>query len=189
VNTQVAIIGAGPAGLLLGHLLTAAGIDCVILEQRDRARVESRIRAGVLETVTTDLMRRLGVDARMNAEGLVEGGFNLAMEDRLIRIDLTRLTGKHVTVYGQTEMTRDLIAAAPERGLRILFEAKDVGLRDIESDRPSVGRSTPISLQAATASTGRPARRSRARWRANSSANIRLAGSASLPTCRPVIPS
>ncbi|MDF7776138.1 4-hydroxybenzoate 3-monooxygenase [Sphingomonas sp. AOB5] len=140
MKTQVAIIGSGPSGLLLGHLLRAAGIDCIILERQTRDYVESRIRAGVLETVTTDLMKQLGVDARMNAEGLIEEGFNLADGERLIRIDITRLTGKHVTVYGQTELTRDLIAAAPDRGLEIVFEAKDVALHDLEGS-PSVSYS------------------------------------------------
>jgi p-hydroxybenzoate 3-monooxygenase len=138
VKTQVAIIGAGPAGLLLGHLLRAEGIECIILERQTRNYVESRIRAGVLETVTTDLMKRLGIDTRMNAEGLIEEGFNLADGERLIRIDITHLTGKHVMVYGQTELTRDLIAAAPERGLEIVFEAKDVVLHDVDSGTPSV---------------------------------------------------
>jgi p-hydroxybenzoate 3-monooxygenase len=138
MKTQVAIIGAGPAGLLLGHLLRAEGIDCVILERQTRAYVESRIRAGVLEMVTTGLMHRLGIDARLKAEGLIEQGFNIADGERVIRVDLTRLTGKHVTVYGQTELTRDLIAAAPERGVEIVFEAKDVALHDIDGDHPSV---------------------------------------------------
>jgi len=138
MKTQVAIIGAGPSGLLLGHLLRAAGIECVILERQTRDYVESRIRAGVLETVTTDLMHRLGVDSRMNAEGLIEEGFNLADGERLIRVDIARLTGKHVTVYGQTELTRDLIAAAPERGLEIVFEAEDVTLHDIDGPSPSL---------------------------------------------------
>jgi len=138
MKTGVAIIGAGPAGLLLGHLLRAEGIDCIILERQTRAYVESRIRAGVLETVTTGLMRRLGTDARMNADGMIEEGFNLADGERLIRIDITRLTGKHVMVYGQTELTHDLIEAAPARGLEILFEAKNVALHDVDSDHPSI---------------------------------------------------
>ena len=132
MKTQVAIIGAGPAGLLLGHLLRAEGIDCVIVERQDRAYVESRIRAGVLERTTTDLLRRLGIDARLDAEGMVEDGFNLATDDQVIRIDIAALTGKRVTVYGQTEVTRDLIAAAPERGLDIVFEAGEVTLHDVE---------------------------------------------------------
>lgn len=138
MKTQVAIIGAGPSGLLLGHLLRAAGIDCVIVERQTQDYVESRIRAGVLETVTTDLMHRLGIDERLNAEGMVEDGFNLATDDRNIRIDIKALTGRHVTVYGQTELTRDLIAAAPERGLPILWQASDVALHDLTGDAPFV---------------------------------------------------
>ncbi len=136
MKTTVAIIGAGPAGLLLGHLLKAEGIDCVIVERQDRTYVESRIRAGVLETTTTDLLHRLGIDARLDAEGLIEEGFNLATDDRMIRIDIKELTGKHVTVYGQTEVTRDLIAAAPERDLPILFEAKDLAIHDVDGAAP-----------------------------------------------------
>src|SRR5690349_18107357 len=129
-RTQVAIIGAGPSGLLLGHALRLAGIEALIVERQSRTYVESRIRAGVLETTTAELMDRLGLGDRMRAQGLVEKGFNLADGKRLIRIDLDRLVGRHVLVYGQTELTRDLIAAAPERGLEILWEAKDVALRD-----------------------------------------------------------
>jgi p-hydroxybenzoate 3-monooxygenase len=138
MKTHVAIIGAGPAGLLLGHLLKAQGVDCVVVERRTADYVLSRIRAGVLETVTTGLMERLGLDERMNAEGLIEAGFNLSSNDRLIRIDIARLTGKHVMVYGQTELTRDLMEAAPDRGLEIVFEAEDVALHDLESDCPSI---------------------------------------------------
>ena len=132
MKTQVAIIGGGPAGLLLGHLLRAEGIDCIILERQSRAHVEGRIRAGVLETVTTDLLHRLGIDAGLNAQGMMEEGFNLADGERMIRIPITELTGKHVVVYGQTEVTRDLIDAAPERDLEIVFEAKEVTLHDID---------------------------------------------------------
>lgn len=138
MRTQVAIIGAGPAGLLLGHLLRQAGIDSLILERQTRDHVENRIRAGVLETVTTDLLHRLGIDAGLDAAGLREEGFNLANGDRLIRIDVGQLTGKHVTVYGQTEVTRDLIAAAPERSLPIVFEASDVALHDVDGAQPVV---------------------------------------------------
>ncbi len=138
MKTQVAIIGAGPAGLLLGHLLRAEGIDCLIVERQDRVYVESRIRAGVLETVTTDLLHKLGVDSGLNAHGMMEEGFNLADGENLIRIEITRLTGKHVVVYGQTEVTRDLIAAAPGRGLEIVFEAKDVAIHDPDSAAPSI---------------------------------------------------
>ena len=138
MKTQVAIIGSGPSGLLLGHLLRASGIECVVIERQSPDYVLGRIRAGVLEKVTTDLLHRLGIDARLNAEGLIEEGFNLADGEHLIRIDIRKLTGKHVTVYGQTEVTRDLMAAAPERGLKIIYEAGEVALHDLESDTPSV---------------------------------------------------
>jgi p-hydroxybenzoate 3-monooxygenase len=131
-RTQVAIIGAGPSGLLLGHALRQAGIEALVVERQSRAYVESRIRAGVLETTTAALMDRLGLGDRMRAQGLVEKGVNLADGRRLIRIDLDRLVGRHVLVYGQTELTRDLIAAAPDRGLEIIWEAKDVALHDVE---------------------------------------------------------
>ncbi len=136
MKTQVAIIGAGPAGLLLGHLLRAEGIDCVIVERQSPEYILSRIRAGVLEEITTDLMHRLGLDERLNKEGLLEEGFCLADGERLIRINTYELTGKHVTVYGQTEVTRDLMEAAEKRGLEIIYEASDVALHDIESDVP-----------------------------------------------------
>lgn len=138
MKTQVAIIGSGPSGLLLGHLLRAAGIDCAIVERQSADYVLSRIRAGVLETVTTDLMHKIGIDAGLNAEGMREEGFNLADGERLIRIEITRLTGKHVVVYGQTEVTRDLMNAATQRDLPIIYEASNVALHDLESDHPSV---------------------------------------------------
>lgn len=138
MKTQVAIIGAGPSGLLLGHLLRQAGVDCVVVERALPDYVLGRIRAGVLETVTTDLMTRLGLDARMKREGLVEAGFNLATDDRLIRIDIAALTGRNVMVYGQTELTRDLMDAAPERGLEVIYDAGDVALHEIEGDAPFV---------------------------------------------------
>lgn len=138
MKTQVAIIGAGPAGLLLGHLLKAEGIDCVVIERQQPDYILGRIRAGVLEQITVGLMERLGLDARLKAEGLIEEGFNLADGERLIRIDVTKFTGKTVTVYGQTEITKDLMDAAPERGLEVIYGAEDVALRDIESDAPSV---------------------------------------------------
>lgn len=136
MKTDVAIVGAGPAGLLLGHLLCAAGIAVVIVERQSAARVLSRIRAGVLETTTTDIMRQLGLDQRLKIEGLRHEGFHLSYGTRSIRIDIAALTGKHVTVYGQTELTRDLMDAAPQRGLEILYEAADVSLHDIETAAP-----------------------------------------------------
>jgi p-hydroxybenzoate 3-monooxygenase len=136
VKTQVAIVGAGPAGLLLGHLLRAEGVDCIIVERAAPDYVLGRIRAGVLERTTTDLLHRLGLDERLNKEGLLEEGFCLADGERLIRIDTYGLTGKHVTIYGQTEVTRDLMDAAPSRGLEVVYEAADVALHDVESDAP-----------------------------------------------------
>jgi len=137
-KTQICIIGAGPAGLLLGHLLRAEGIECVVLERQAPDYVLGRIRAGVLERVTVGLMERLGLDARLKAEGLIHDGFNLADGERLIRIDIAGLTGKHVVVYGQTELTRDLMDARAERGLEVVYEAGDVALHEIESDAPFV---------------------------------------------------
>jgi len=138
MKTQVAIIGAGPAGLLLGHLLRAEGVDCVVVERQTPDYVLGRIRAGVLEQVTVGLMERLGLDDRLKAEGLPHDGFNLADGERLIRIDIAGLTGKQVVVYGQTEITRDLMQAAPERGLQVIYGAADVALHDIEGDAPYV---------------------------------------------------
>jgi p-hydroxybenzoate 3-monooxygenase len=136
MNTQVAIIGSGPAGLMLGHLLRQAGIDVVILERQTQGHVLSRIRAGVLERVTIDIVDQLGLGARMHAEGLPHDGFNLADGERLVRIDIHELTGQRVMVYGQTELTKDLIDAAPARGLQIIWEATDVAIHDIEGDSP-----------------------------------------------------
>ncbi|WEK46540.1 MAG: 4-hydroxybenzoate 3-monooxygenase [Candidatus Andeanibacterium colombiense] len=138
MKTQICIIGAGPAGLLLGHLLRAEGIECVVLERQAPDYILGRIRAGVLEAVTVGLMERLGLDARLKAEGLPHGGFNLADGERLIRIDLAELTGGHVTVYGQTELTRDLMEAQDERGLEVIYGAADVALHDVQSDAPYV---------------------------------------------------
>lgn len=138
MKTQVAIIGAGPAGLLLGHLLRADGVDCIVVERMSGEYILGRIRAGVLERVTTGLMERLGLDARMKTEGLLHGGFNLADGERLIRIDIANLTGKQVMVYGQTEITRDLMDAAPDRGLEVIYDAGEVSLHDIESEAPYV---------------------------------------------------
>lgn len=139
MRTQVAIIGSGPAGLLLGHLLRQSGIDAVVLERRDRAYVEGRVRAGVLERITVDLMDRLGLAARMRREGLVHRGTNLASDGEVFRVDMAELTGgATVMVYGQQEVMKDLFDAAEPRGVQIVFDAEDVLPRDIESDRPYV---------------------------------------------------
>ena len=139
MRTQVAIIGAGPAGLFLGHLLRQAGVDAVILERKDRPYVEGRVRAGVLEHITVDLMERLGVGDRMRREGLVHAGTNLASDGETFRIDMADLTGgSTVMVYGQQEVMKDLFDAAEQRDLRIVFDVADVQLHDIDGDRPYV---------------------------------------------------
>ena len=138
MRVQVAIIGAGPAGLLLGQLLHGAGIDTVILESRSQEHVLARVRAGVLESGTVELLERAGVGARCKAEGLVHEGFDLAFGGARHRIDLKRLTGKSVTVYGQTEITKDLVQARAEAGARIVYEARDVALEDFLSGSPHV---------------------------------------------------
>lgn len=139
MRTQVAIIGSGPAGLLLGHLLRQSGIDAVILERRDRAYVEARVRAGVLEKTTVDLMERLGLGERMRREGLVHGGTKLASDGDAFRIDMAALTGgSTVMVYGQQEVMKDLFDAAEARDVQIIFDAEDVALHDIDGAKPFV---------------------------------------------------
>ena len=139
MKTQVAIIGDGPAGLLLGQLLHKAGIDTVILERQTPDYVLGRIRAGVLEQGTADLLREAGAGARMDAEGLLHDGFELVLNGRRERIDLKALTGgKQVMVYGQTEVTRDLMQARAASGAMSVYEATDVELHDVTSDKPYV---------------------------------------------------
>lgn len=137
LNTQVAIIGAGPSGLLLGQLLHNAGIQTVILERQSADYVAGRIRAGVLEQGMVDLLREAGVSQRMDREGLVHDGFALALDGQLTPIDLKALTGgQSVMVYGQTEVTGDLMAARAEAGATTLYEVRDVQPHDLKSDRP-----------------------------------------------------
>ncbi|MFV3414515.1 4-hydroxybenzoate 3-monooxygenase [Pseudomonas sp. NY15436] len=139
MKTQVAIIGAGPAGLLLGQLLHKAGIDTVILERQTPDYVLGRIRAGVLEQGTADLLREAGAGARMDAEGLLHDGFELVLNGRRERIDLKTLTGgKQVMVYGQTEVTRDLMQARAASGAMSVYEAADVELHDVTREKPYV---------------------------------------------------
>ncbi|GJG97245.1 4-hydroxybenzoate 3-monooxygenase [Cupriavidus pauculus] len=137
-STRVAIVGAGPAGLLLGQLLTVAGIDNIVIEQRSPEHVLSRIRAGILECVTVDALARAGVDARLRAEGLVHRGIELSFGGVRHRIDFHALIGRDVTVYGQTEVTRDLMAARQEAGMPSVYEAQDVSLHDFDGRRPRV---------------------------------------------------
>ncbi len=138
MRAQIGIVGAGPAGLLLGHLLRQAGIDACVIERRDRAYVEGRVRAGVLEQTTVDLLGRLGLDGRLQRQGMVHGGTMLAHSGEMFRIDFAGLTGASVTVYGQQEVMHDLFEAAPERGLPIVFGAADVRLHGIEDAAPRI---------------------------------------------------
>jgi p-hydroxybenzoate 3-monooxygenase len=131
LRTQVLIVGSGPSGLLLGQLLAGIGIDNVILERVDRDHLLSRVRAGVLEQGTVELLDEAGAGARMHAEGLPHDGFAVAFDNRLHRIDLHALTGKRVMVYGQTEMTLDLVEKREQAGLTTVFEAANVALHDI----------------------------------------------------------
>ena len=138
MKTDVVIIGAGPSGLMLGHLLAQAGVDAVILERKTGEYVLGRIRAGVLEQGTIDLMTKLDLDARLQAEGLPHDYVSLTNRNKLIKIPVRELTGKHVMVYGQTEITKDLMDAAPSRGVQTVYEAADVALYNIESEAPFV---------------------------------------------------
>jgi len=139
VRTQVAIIGAGPAGIFLAHLLRAADVDALVIERRDRPYVEGRVRAGVLEQGTVDLMHRLGLGDRLAREGLVHGGTNLSVDGEMFHIDMAALTGgSTVTVYGQQEVMRDLFDAAEPCGVRIAWNAADVALAGLADARPVV---------------------------------------------------
>lgn len=139
MRTQVVIVGAGPSGLLLGQLLHKAGVDAIILERQSPEYVLGRIRAGVLEQVTIDLLTQAGVGVRMNQEGLVHTGFDLLFKGERHRIDLAGLTGgKKVMVYGQTEVTRDLMDARQSAGLTTIYEADEVAIHNFDTERPSV---------------------------------------------------
>ncbi len=139
MRTQVAIIGAGPSGLLLGQLLHRAGIDAVILERQSGEHVLTRIRAGILEQVCVDLLDEAGVGMRMHREGLMHRGFDMLCNGQRHRIDLHRLTGgKSVMVYGQTELTRDLMQARATAGLTTVYEAQEVSVHDFDGQQPRV---------------------------------------------------
>jgi p-hydroxybenzoate 3-monooxygenase len=139
MKTQVAIIGSGPSGLLLGQLLQRAGIANIIIERKNPDYILSRIRAGVLEQGMVDLLREAGVSERMDAEGLVHDGFELAFDGRCERIDLKSLSGgKTVMVYGQTEVTRDLMQARNASGAQTFYNSEDVQPHDLKTDQPYV---------------------------------------------------
>lgn len=138
MRTQVVIIGAGPSGLLLSQLLHLAGIDCVVLERKSGDYVLSRIRAGVLEDGMVGLLDRAGVGARMHAEGLLHDGFAMSVGDTRLRVELKALTGTGVMVYGQTEVTRDLMEAHEARDACVIYEAENVQPHDFDGASPKV---------------------------------------------------
>ena len=139
MRTQVGIVGAGPAGLTLAQLLHREGIESVVLENRSREYVEHRIRAGVLEQGTVDLLVDAGVGERMQREGLVHHGIELQFDGERHRIPLSDLTGgRTIVIYGQTEVVKDLIGVRLEAGLPLLFEVEEVTVHDLESDRPRI---------------------------------------------------
>ncbi|HRN74828.1 4-hydroxybenzoate 3-monooxygenase [Ottowia sp.] len=138
-RTQVAIIGAGPSGLLLGQLLHKAGIDAVIVERVSGEYVLGRIRAGILEQVCIDLLDEAGVGARMHKQGLIHEGIEMLFDGRRHRVDLTKYSdGKHVMVYGQTELTHDLMNARQAAGLTTIYEVKNTAVHDFDSVKPYV---------------------------------------------------
>ncbi|AFJ87761.1 MULTISPECIES: 4-hydroxybenzoate 3-monooxygenase [Burkholderia] len=139
MRTQVAIIGAGPSGLLLSHLLRLQGVDSILVEARSREYCENRIRAGVLEQGTVDTLNEAGLGDRMRREGLEHHGIELLFSGQRHRIDLSGLTGgRAITVYSQHEVVRDLIAVGDTHGHQMHFDVSDVALHDVESDRPFV---------------------------------------------------
>jgi len=138
IETQVGIVGAGPAGLTLALLLHQAGIGCVVLEVRDREYVEKRVRAGLLEQNTVDVLHEVGVGDRLDREGLDHTGVYLRFAGRAFHVDMLRLTGRKITIYGQQEVVKDEIAALLERGVPVHFEVPDVALHDVETERPRI---------------------------------------------------
>jgi p-hydroxybenzoate 3-monooxygenase len=139
MRTQVGIVGAGPAGLTLARLLEVAGIESVVIENRSRDYVERRIRAGVLEQGTVELLREAGVGARMDSEGIVHHGIHLQFEGERHHVPMSELTdGRSITIYGQTEVVKDLIAARLVSGLPLLFEVDGVTVHELDTERPRV---------------------------------------------------
>ncbi len=138
MRTQVGIVGAGPAGLMLSHLLHRAGIDSVIVENRSRAYCEARIRAGLIEQWAADMLVETGVGARMQRESMVHDGIHLNFGGGLHHIDFHKLVGKRVTIYGQQEVVKDLIARRLEDGTKILFEVEGTTLHDIGTAAPKI---------------------------------------------------
>ncbi len=139
MKTQVGIIGAGPAGLLLAHLLHLQGIESIIIENRSRSYIEDRIRAGVLEQGSVDTLNEAGVGERLRKEGLIHHGIELAFNGARNRIDMHELTGgRAITVYGQQEIIKDLVKARLEAGGQIIFEVDNVSIHDLDSEQPKI---------------------------------------------------
>lgn len=138
MKKQVAIVGGGPAGLMLARLLHRAGIDTVVFESRSREHVESRIRAGVLERTTTEMLKKVGADSRMNAHGIPHEGFGMSFDGKNLRIDMKELAGGTVMVWGQTQVTRDLIRLHLEDGGDLRYETAVVGVEGVSSGTPVV---------------------------------------------------
>ena len=153
MRTKVAIIGAGPAGLLLGRLLDNAGIETVILERRSQDYVLGRIRAGVLEQGTVELLDKAGVSERLHADGLVHDGIELCFDGDKHRFNFRELIGRTVTVYGQTEVTRDLMQARDGSGATTIYEAENVSLHDFDSGARFTVRDGALLLERASGRT------------------------------------
>jgi p-hydroxybenzoate 3-monooxygenase len=149
LRTQVVIVGAGPSGLLLSHLLAQRGVDSVVLERRSREYVEQRVRAGLLEQGTVDLLRAAGLADRLDREGLVHEGFELRFDGHQYRLPFTELTGWTTCMYGQQEVVKDLITAREAAGGQLYFDVDDVAPSDVETDAPRVSctwRGEPVGI-------------------------------------------
>lgn len=138
MHKQVGIVGAGPAGLILSHLLQREGIESILIEKHSQEHVQERVRAGVLEQGTVEMLVEMGVGERLRREGLIHYGIELSFLGRRHRIDFKELTGQGITVYGQNEVVKDLTKARMEEGGEIVFEAEDVSLHDVQTSRPSI---------------------------------------------------
>src|SRR3954447_2735113 len=138
MRTEVAIIGAGPAGLLLSHLLARGGVSSVVVETRSQEYVASRIRAGILEHSSVELLTSVGLGARLHAEGHEHRGIYLQRPGERHHLDFVDLTGRSVWVYGQTEVQKDLVAAREAEGQQIVYEVSGTALHDLATDRPYV---------------------------------------------------
>ena len=138
MRTQVGIVGAGPAGLTLARILEVEGIESVVVEARSREYCEQRIRAGVIEQRNADLLREIGVGARLDSEGIVHGGIHLQFDGQRHHVPLRELTGRSIVIYGQTEIVKDLIAARSESGLPLLFEVDDVRVDGVDTNQPQL---------------------------------------------------